>query len=498
MSTRIVPTSQHIVGLIVVLLLFTTGCEQTRRELTSGFDLRVPNNPASEIPTVTPLPPNVLNAQIDCSNFDHVCYLIVTLVARDADLETQIEVEVISGIYFELKDDHFMAVQTNQRRLRTIDLVTALVGETRQFRIPYKLAKDALYPGEYAIRVKALNPVDPEGEPLHTAQAKAFIGRNSSNQLVLLPSQGAFNSLYVTGQYAGGEIGVAYNIDLEEIVHPRRGTLFVRLINRTEDEMTPYISLTVAGGIVFRGHVHAEQLDEMTRTLTFTDKSLGQMYKNGSRVIIVKFDLDHDSPTGLYGIRTIVEGRPDRQEEQGPLGVEVKQAVENMRDRWLVRTQRDARPFTTPTPTPTATPTPVPTATLTPPAPDATVQPSGPTVPEPDFTPAAASATVMPAAVMPAAQEQTPLPTGAPTVAGVTPTVAPVQRGVSAESVSWTRQLTGFRGNLWRVYTILIEDQLPLSFVDFKAGMWQYNPQLAEDHGVLVPEKNYTLPEAPP
>ena len=69
----------------------------------------------------------------------------------------------------------------------------------------------------------------------------------------------------------------------------------IRQGNRPNYNYYPRVTVTVDGAVFFRVPQRRTNRQE-TRTVTFAADMLGPMNTNGSRVMIIPFDLDHDSP----------------------------------------------------------------------------------------------------------------------------------------------------------------------------------------------------------
>ncbi|MCO5184810.1 MAG: hypothetical protein M9928_09845 [Anaerolineae bacterium] len=402
--------------------------------LVMGCGLTIPP-PDDHPPTPTPLPDRVLNAQTECGVFDDICYMVITIVGLQLELQAYITVEVVGGIVFKPWDHDFWIISDDYRFLQSAEPVTVLQGETRQLRIPYDLAKDVHFPGEYSVIVRAKDIMTGDDvESVPAAIGKAYVGLNKEGMLVLLYTQDAFNKLYAEGFLAGANERLLYKIELESIVEPMRGNLYVKVIAPNYNYY-PRVTVTVDGAVFFRVPHNAEQIGKETRTVTFAADMLGPMNTNGSRVMIIPFDLDHDSPPGIYAIRSILDGTDEQlqvvaqQEEIAPLRLEVKESIENMRNRWLVVTATGAVAIPTPTPFPTP-------------------EDSG-------------------------------------------------SGGAETVELVWACCLSGYQGNLYQAYNDLIRDQIPLDYASFRAGMIERNEQLTEENDVLVRDEEYIAPQPP-
>lgn len=413
---------RYIAQFLILTALFIMGC-----------GLTIPP-PGDHPPTPTPLPDKVLNAETECGVFDDKCYMVVTIVGLRLEMQAYITVEVVGGIVFNPWEHDFWIISDDYRFLQSAEPITILQGETRELRIPYVLAKDVRFPGEYAVIVRAYDvTTGEESESVPAAIGKTYVGLNKEGMFVLLYTQDAFNKLYSDGYLAGANERLLYKIELEPIVEPVRGNLYVKVIAPNYNYY-PRVTITVDGAVLFRIPHNAEQIGKETRTVSFAADMLGPMNTNGSRVMIIPFNLDHDSAPGIYAIRTLLDGTDEQlqvvaqQEEIAPVRLEVKESIENMHNRWLVVVTTGAVAIPTPTPFPT-----------------------------PDNS-----------------------------------------GGGGADTVQWECCLTGYEGNLYQAYNDFILDQIPLDYDSFRVGMIEYNEQLTDEYDVLEPGEEYIFPQPPP
>lgn len=69
----------------------------------------------------------------------------------------------------------------------------------------------------------------------------------------------------------------------------------------------------------------------------------------------------------------------------------------------------------------------------------------------------------------------------------------------TSTAVTWTRQVTGFRGSLWTAWRKYVASTVAgLTYAEFTQLAGRYNPKLAESAGRFTADQRYWLPENPP